>query len=339
MPGERVTLSEIAKATGYTINTVSRALRNQSDIAVATRQKIQEVARRMGYVPNMAAASLRLGRSNTIACILGYLVNPYFGLLFEYVSKAAAAYGWNVMVLSSNEDEQSELAAIQSAYARGVDGVVLLPTQKSDRARQALEQCGLPYVLLARQFPGNEADCMLCDEEEAGYLAAMHLIAHGHRKLAYVCDGGCVAEILLRRDGFLRAAREAGLAQEDVRLIPSQRESGQEDAVDQAASIAQLCREDGFTGVVAFCDMQARYLIAELRKYRVRVPEDVCIVGFDNIDSASPSPLPICSVGSDYQAMCELAVNRLHSRIQNSAEPARTELFPVAINCRHSCHS
>lgn len=339
MPGERVTLSEIAKATGYTINTVSRALRNQSDIAVATRQKIQEVARRMGYVPNMAASSLRLGRSNTIACIVGYVVNPYFGLLFEYVSKAAAAYGWNVMVLSSNEDEQSELAAIQSAYARGVDGVVLLPTQKSDRARQALEQCGLPYVLLAREFPGHEADCMLCDEEEAGYLAAMHLIAHGHRKLAYVCDGGCVAEILLRRDGFLRAAREAGLAQEDVRLIPSQRESGQEDAVDQAATIAQLCREDGFTGVVAFCDMQARYLIAELRKHRVRVPEDVCIVGFDNIDSASPSPLPICSVGSDYQAMCELAVKRLHSRIQGSAEPARIELFPVAINCRHSCHS
>lgn len=338
MPGERVTLSEIAKATGYTVNTVSRALRNQSDISEATRKKIQEVARRMGYVPNMAAASLRLGRSNTIACILGYMVNPYFGLLFEYVSKAAAAYGWNVMVMSSNEDDKSEIAAIQSAYARGVDGIILMPSEKSDAPRQVLEQCGLPYVLLARQFPGHEADCVLCDEEEAGYLAAMHLIEHGHRKLAYVCDGGCVKEITLRRDGFLRAAREASLAQEDVKLILSQRESGQEDAVDQADIIARLHREEGLSGVVAFCDMQARYLIAELRKHRVRVPEDVAVVGFDNIDSASPSPLPICSVGSDYQAMCELAVKRLHSRIQGSAEPARTEVFPVALNCRHSCH-
>lgn len=337
MAGDRVTLSEIAKATGYTINTVSRALRDRSDIAPATRKRIQEVAQRMGYVPNMAAASLRLGKSNTIACILRYVVNPYFGLMFEYLSEAAAACGWNVIAMSANEDEQKELEAIQSAYARGVDGVILVPSQQSDRARELLEQCGLPYVLLARHFPGHEADCVLCDEELAGYLAATHLIKAGHRKIAYVCDGGCVRNIVDRRDGFLRAVRAAGLDEDGVHVIPSRHSDGQSDAVDQARTIARLIRGEGLTGVVVFCDMQARHIIAELRRYRVRVPEDVSFVGFDNIDGASPSPLPLCSVGSDYRAMCETAIDLLRRRTEGDRSPAQTVLFPVEMYCRESC--
>jgi len=174
MAGKRVTLAAVAKETGYTVNTISRALRDCSDIAPATRRHIQDVAGRMGYVRNMAASSLRLGRSNSIAFIAGYVVNPFFGMLFEYVSRAAAAYGWSVIFLSPNEDEPSELDAIQSAYARGVDGVVLMPTQKSDRARVLLEECRLPYVLLMRDFPGHEDDCLLCDEEQAGAQDGQH---------------------------------------------------------------------------------------------------------------------------------------------------------------------
>lgn len=334
MAGKRVTLAAVAKATGYTVNTISRALRDCSDIAPATRRHIQDVAGRMGYVRNMAASSLRLGRSNSIAFIAGYVVNPFFGMLFEYVSRAAAAYGWNVIFLSPNEDEPSELAAIQSAYARGVDGVVLMPTQKSDRARVLLEACRLPYVLLMRDFPGYEDDCLLCDEEQAGYAAAMHLLEKGHRRLSYVCDGGCVHNIVERRDGFLRAAKEHGV---EVTVIPSLRADGQSDAVDQAEAIARLRREEGLSGVGVFCDMQARHVIAQLRRHRIRVPEDVAFVGFDNIDGVSPSPLPICSVGSDYQSMCRQVVDLLHRRIEGDSSPAQTVVFPAEINCRESC--
>lgn len=337
MGRERVTLSEIAKATGYTVNTVSRALRDRPDISPATRQYIQQVAQRMGYVPNMAAASLRLGRSNTIACIVGYVVNPYFGLMFDYISQAAEAYGWNVMVLSANEDERSEMEAIQSAYARGVDGVVLVPTLKSEQPLQMLERCGLPYVLLSRSHPTHAADCVLCDDEMGGYLAASHLLEAGCRSMAYVCDGGCVHNIVSRRDGFLRAAREASLPDTDVHIIPSTRTNGQLDAVDQAEIIARLHREQGLSGVMAFCDMQARHVIAQLRAHHIRVPEDVAFVGFDNVDGVSPSPLPLCSVGSDYQAMCQCAVDMLYRRVQGDDSPVETRVFPVQICCRSSC--
>lgn len=331
MPNKPVTLREVAEATGFAINTVSRALKNQPVISPATRAIIQKTAREMGYVPNRAATALRSGRSRTIACVVGYLINPFFGMLFEYISNAAAALNYNVMLFSTKDQEESEMKAIRSALAYGVEGVILVPCQRSEATLRFLRECGLPFVLLAREFPGQQTDCVLCDEEAGGYLAARHMLSAGHKRLLYVCDDGMVYSIDRRRRGFLRAAEEAGLAEESVRMVDSP------DTARQAEMIVRAHREDGFTGMAVFCDMQARHLIAALGRLGLHVPDDMGCIGFDNIDDITPSPLPLCSVGSDYRAMCERAVALLQRRIQGDDGPAQRMELPVEVICRFSC--
>lgn len=337
MPNKAVTLREVAEATGYAVNTVSRALKNQSVISPATRAVIQKKAREMGYVPNRAATALRYGRSRTIACVVGYLVNPFFGMIYEYISAAAAALNYSIMLFSTNDQEESEEKAIRAAMAYGVDGVILVPCQRSNSAIQLLREYGLPFVTLAREFPDEAVDCVLCDEEEGGAMAARHLMAAGHHRLMYVSDDCQIYSIDRRRRGFLRAVREAGLAEDCVRVIRSREGDSAMTTAMQAEAAARLNREEGFTAMAVFCDMQARHLIAALREKGLRVPEDVGCIGFDNIDDITPSPLPLCSVGSDYRAMCVKAVELLQQRIQGEEGPTQRIELPVRLFCRESC--
>lgn len=339
MANKPVTLREVAEATGYAVNTVSRALKNQPVISEATRAVIQKAAQEMGYVPNRAATALRSGRSRTIAFVVGYLVNPFFGMLYEFIAEAAARLNYTIMLFSTNDQPDREADALRAAIAYGVEGVILLPCQRSDDAVQFLREQQLPFVLLAREFPGEPLDCVLCDEEQAGFLAARHLIEAGHRRLVYVGDDCDIYSIDRRRHGFLKAVREAGLMEDGVStVLRSDADIRRDDAL-LAQTVARLRREEGVTGMVVFCDMQARHLMAALGRLGLRFPEAMGCIGFDNIDMITPSPIPLCSVGSDYQAMCNRAVELLQRRIQGDRGPVERIELPARVFCRDSCQS
>ena len=120
-----VTLKDIAAKTGYSVNTVSRALRDKDDIAVETREMIQRTAREMGHVSNTLAASLRLGYTNTIAVILGDISNPHFSIMMKEIEGYAWKAGYTSILFNTNENEELELAAIQSALNKNVDGIII----------------------------------------------------------------------------------------------------------------------------------------------------------------------------------------------------------------------
>lgn len=337
MARDRVTLRQVAEATGFTANTVSRALKDLPVISAPTRALIQQKAREMGYQPNRAATMLRLGRTQTVALIVGYLVNPFFGMLYEHVCRAVKPLGYTVMLFSSRDDEESEIRAIQAAAAYGVDGMIIVPCQKSQHALEVLKGTNIPYVFLARELPHHPADCVLCDEEQAGYLAARHMLDAGHRKIMFMGFDNMLYSVDRRMQGFIRATKEAGLPEENIRLMESHVPHGSTLAQEHALLAEKLCREQGFTAAVAYCDMHARHLMAMLRQRGIRVPEKLSMVGFDDIDAISPSPQPICSASCDYQAMCRQAVELLHRRItQGPASPERIVLEACMI-CRDSC--
>ena len=332
MKAKRVTLQQIAEKTGFSANTVSRALKNQSVISESTRSRIQSAAVEMGYVPNQAATSLRLGQTRTLALIVENLTNPFFGMLFEHIDRAAAALGYTVILFSSHYHGQDEKKAILLALSYGVDGIVLVPSHTSENNLSLLSEKHTPVVLLARAMKQMETDCAVMVDEQAGALAARHLWDAGHRKIIYSGDSGRLYSNNRRLEGFRATLIEAGadLAGQ-FRML-----RGQENADAIAAQIARLIREEGFTAMASFCDMQAHTLIARLRAYGIRVPEDLGCVGFDNIDEFVPSPLPICSVGCDYQAMCDEAVKLLLTRIQGAETPHCVPFSP-RLACRDSC--
>ena len=123
----RVTLQDIARATGYTSNTVSRALKDKTDIAPETRKLIQKKAREMGYVRNYIASSLRSGRTKTIALISGTMSNPFYAVLADLIQREAFRLGYSLMILCSLDDPETEISMVEMALSRQVDGILIIP--------------------------------------------------------------------------------------------------------------------------------------------------------------------------------------------------------------------
>ena len=337
MDKRKVTLQDVAARTGYSINTVSRALKKPGIVSEKTRKLIQDTARQMGYVPNRAARSLRYGRSHTIAYIAGNILNPFFAMQYACIQQSAKQNGCTAMLFSANEDEVSELQAINAAMEFGVDGIILVPSQQSDVCLDVLQDSGMPFVLLSRSFPGHETDCVLCDEEEGGRLAARHLLEHGHRGFAYVCDRGFIHEINLRQTGFLREMATVGLDKQVYEIPPNNELDERRHARYVVQELLRLRQERGVTAIASFCDMTLRYIFAELHRTAPEQERTLAYIGFDNIDNILPSLLPLCSIGTDERAMCADAVELLLRRVNGESFAPQRIVYPVRLICRGSC--
>lgn len=182
-------MQDVARETGYSVNTVSHALRNKDDIARETRERM---AQELGYTANQVASSLRSGRTHMFAVILGGMSNPFYGIMADAVQDAARAADYPVMIMCSRDDAALELQLVEQAIARMVDGIVLFPTADSGPTIARLKASGMPFVLMSRFLEEGEADSVVCDEVHGAYLATSHLVASGRRKLAYISSGNVV---------------------------------------------------------------------------------------------------------------------------------------------------
>ena len=319
-----VTLSDIAKATGYTVNTVSRALKNKDDIGEETRQYIQRVAREMGYVRNYLASSLRSGRTRTLAMIAGSMTNPFYAILADLIQQEAVRLGYSLIILCSQDDPATELQAVEMAISRQADGVLITPCAFDSPALSSLRNSGIPFVLLSRYQEGTQDDCVYCNDEEGGYLAGKHLIEAGHRKLAMLTYHQVVFSSRERFSGFRRACQEAGLPDENVYYACL----GEQGAVlEQLKSwVAQ-----GVTGLFSFCDVEAWNSITLLESAGFRVPEDLTVVGFDNILGYIRFPKPISSVDCHLKEEACAAIDLIRKRIHDPSLPPQQVCLPVAL--------
>ena len=329
-PDKRVTLQDIARRTGVTINTVSRALKNKPDISVQTCQRIQQVAQEMGYVRNYAASSLRSGRTKTIGLILGEMSNPYYAVVADAVHEAASALGYTLLTLCTREDPAQEMLAVETAISRQVDGILLFPSRDASGAIRRMREARTPYVLMSRSLEDDLDDCVMCDEDEGGYLAARHLIESGRRKLAYLCRGEIVYSTEHRYKGFLRACDEFDIPQENryaaINLTPAEVEAA-----------LRRWHAEGVDGVFVFCDMEAWNAISCLEGMGVRIPQDVAVVGFDNIQAKINFPMPLCTVDASINGTIDIAVDLLRKRIHKAELPPQLIKVPARLVCRDSC--
>jgi len=326
----RVTLQDIARKTGYTANTVSRALKNKTDISEETRIKIQRVAREMGYVRNYAASSLRSGRTKTIGLILGAMSNPYYAAVADAIHDAASALGYSVLTLCSRDKSEQELKAVETALSRQVDGILFFPSYGAEESIERMKAAGVPYVLMSRCLDGQEHDCVMCNEEEGGYLAAKHLIAAGRRNLAFLCGFNILHSTEYRLKGFLRACDEAGIPEEH-------RHTGISYDSDHIRRILALWRDEGVDGLFVFCDMEAWNAISYLQEIGVQVPDEIAVIGYDNIQGRIHFPMPLCTIDPSIDEMVQQALSLLRRRIHREESDPQTIMVPARSVCRGSC--
>ncbi len=322
-----VTLHDIAEATGYTINTVSRALKDKDDISRETRAYIQQVARKMGYVRNYLASSLRSGRTRTLAMIVGSMINPFYAILADLIQREAVRLGYSLIILCHQDDPDTELKSVEMAISRQADGVLITPCSFSSPALSQLRDSGIPFVLLSRYQENTPDDCVYCNDEEGGYLAARHLIGEGHRKLAMLSYHQVVFSSRKRFTGFRRACSEAGIPESDVQYA----------CLEDPDAILECLRSwmaQGITGLFSFCDVEAWITITLLERSGYRVPEDLKVIGFDNILGYISFPKPICSVDCNLQEEAHVAIELLRNRIHDPSLPPQQVILPVNLVCR-----
>ena len=337
----RVTLADIARATGYSITAVSRALKDMGDIGQETRAYIQKTAREMGYVANQSAVALRSGRTHILAVILWDITNPFFSITTDRIQLAAQEAGYSLMIICSRAQTNVEVQMVEQAIARCVDGVLLFPTSRSRDSIRRLREANVPFVLLANPLEPNLADSVVYDDFQGAYAATRHLIEAGRRKLAFLSASLTTPSYSPRRNGFERACADAGIPDADrvcvhmpyLNIEQFQHSEYREKARDHLLRL----RAEGFNGLFVFCDIEAWRIMEVLKGSDSFQQDDFGIVGFDNIDGALLSPTPLCSVDGSLDEMARLGVQLLRSRIHGDTRPPQAVVCSVRLVCRDSC--
>jgi LacI family transcriptional regulator len=312
-PSARVTLRDIAAATGFTVNTVSRALKGGKDISAGTRALIQKEARRTGYIPDALAASLRSGKTRTISVIIPDISDPLFAIMVRDIEARLKERDFDLFIQNTSEDDELERRAIRAAIGKKIDGIIICPCQKSAANVDVMSANGVPFVLLCRRFPRGAHDYVVADDVKGGYLAARHLVQRGHRRILFLNAPPYISSARERLQGYRQALRESGIPYDGalVREVPIR---GGECA---RALQAQMKSRAGFTGVFCFSDLMAWEAISFLQGKGLAVPGDVAIVGFDDIQSRLYYPYPLTSVGYGKKKIADTAVDTLLRAIED----------------------
>lgn len=330
---KRVTMQDIARETGYSVNTVSHALRRKDDIAPQTAEHIRQVARKMGYTVNQLASSLRSGRTRVLAIIIGNISNPYFGILVDFLQDVMANHNYKLMILCSREDAGTELEAVKSAIASRVDGVLLFPTADSAPTIRLLRDARIPYVLMARCLEGDDSDCVVADEIAGARMVTRHLIEAGGKCPAFLSNHDVIYSFRQRLEGFRLACDEAGIPESRRRVCVFDRD---EPSLPLPQRLLGLKRE-GVDSLFVFCDEEAWHVIDAIQKTDGLDASDFGIAGFDNLGAWLSYPIALCSVGCDYEDMARQGLSLLRARIHDYDRPPQRVVCPVRLVCRGSC--
>ncbi len=316
----RVTLRDIALQSGYTVNTVSHALRGKSDISAATRKKILDIAGEMGYVGNALASSLRSGRSNTIAVIVSDVINPHFSFVVHNIEACAREGGYSTIVLSTGDVLERECQAVKTALSHLVDGVLICPSQLGKEPLTLLRQSGMPYVIMGRQFQDEIDNQVLLDDEGGAYLLTESLIARGHRRILYVGGNEQFSSQAERLSGYRRAMKGAGIGDAEQLVCPYARYA----ALEEAGTLQKLTEEFKPTAIFAFRDEMAWTIINQLRPAGVEVPRDVSVAGFDYTAEHLRFLPALTTVAAQFDNYSTVAARRLLDLIRRGGQPPRT---------------
>lgn len=308
-----VRLKDIANRTGFSVNTVSLALRDSPRIPHDTRLTIRQAAEALNYLPNQIAQSLVSRETKTIGLVLTSITNPILTRVAQAIELRLAERGYSTLFATSNGDHQDEKKVIEMFRSRQVDGMLIYPRSHGelDHIRR-VRQAGYPVVLLVGDAEAG-LDVVGVDTRQGSYKATRHLIERGHRHIGLI-DGGRERGNLEKLEGYQRALGEAGLAIDEALLV-APRTHSLTAGLDAMAELAD--RNPAMTAVLAATDLLALGALRWTQLNGRRVPQDIAIVGFDNIEVAEHAATPITTIDYAVDEVTALAVDRLIALIRS----------------------
>ncbi|MFE9452092.1 LacI family DNA-binding transcriptional regulator [Streptomyces sp. NPDC006739] len=319
------TIQDVARAAGVSAMTVSNVINDHPNVRPATRARVLEAMARLDYRVNVAARNLRKGRTGTIGLAVPEVNRPYYGRLAAAIITAAGRHGLRVAVEQTGARRENELEALSLSRNRLYDGLILstVGMGPADAERLRVDH---PVVILGERIFGGPVDHVAMPNVEASAAAVRHLLDRGCRRVAIVCGelGGDVDVSTLRHCGYRQALEAAGLE-----VDPALVHSVEGLTMDAGARRVREMVADGldFDGVFCVTDTVAMGVLRGLADAGVRVPEQVRVIGFDNVDESAFLVPALSTVDPDHDLMAERAVALLAARIEESGPPAQRVEF------------
>jgi len=300
-------LRDIAASAGVTIATASRSLSGAYGVNAATRERVLEVAARLHYRPNRFARGLVTGRSQIIGLIISDIRNPFFADVARGAEDAAFAAGSDVVLCNSDLNSERQKRYIHSLMEKNVDGIIMNSITALDRPEQnRLAESGVPVVLLNSHERNSPFSTVLADNVRGGWLAAEYLSNLGHRRFAHLSGPGRHGNLSMRAKGFLQYLRKPGSnASASVLHGGHTFEGGYE------VARKLLPDRNEITAIFAANDAMAFGVLKAAIELGVRIPEDVSLVGFDDVELASIAHPPLTTIHQAKYELGQAAVDML----------------------------
>ncbi|MER6830586.1 LacI family DNA-binding transcriptional regulator [Streptosporangium sp. NPDC000563] len=326
----RATMTDVAREVGVTAKTVSRVVNDDGPVARETRERVLEAIGRLGFQPNLMARNTRVGaRDSTVGLVIPDMGNPFFGTVAGSLENEVRARGLTLIVGSSDETAERESALISTLLARRVTALIVVPSAGSDHSHLRAERAaGLPLVFLDRLASGLTADSVVSSNREGARTGVAHMIAHGHRRIAFVGD---LPALHTRRERFL-GYRDA-LAAAGIGFDRTLVETGHDHETAAAAVTRLVGGEDPATAVFAANNVAATGAILGLARLG---RGDVALVGFDDLPLAEVLKPALTVVAQDPAAIGRAAAGLLKGRLDGERSRARTVVVPTRLIVRGS---
>ena len=321
-------MNDVAQAAGVALKTVSRYVNGETNINPELAKRIRDAIIRLGYRRNLAAASLRPGRSSRmIGLIISDLANPYYSTIARAIEATAAAAGYLLIPASSEESGENHDRLVDRFIGQQVDGLIVVPPARPGRSWADVTPPVPPLVLIDRPADAAWSDTILADNAGGAHAATSALTASGARRIAFVGDTLALYTMSERLRGYRLALEDAGVAFEEDLVV-----TGAHSADEAATIVSRLLREQHPDAIFAANNRASIGSVLAFREAGTALP----LIGFDDFESARLGTPAVSVVTPQIEEMGRLAAERILARIEGDASPSTTTVLPFELILRGS---
>jgi LacI family transcriptional regulator len=327
-----ITIFEVAQKAGVSSTTVSHVINKTRFVSDETRGRVERAIEEMGYRPNALARSLRSGETHTIGLILPDSANPFFAEVGRSIEGAAFDVGYNIILCNTENNIEKEHTYIDVLAKKQVDGMIFVGAGEDYDSYKKILDMKIRVVAMDRDYPDLEMDVVISDNLQGGKLATQHLIDLGHKRIGCITGPSKVNLSALRVTGYVETLEQAGLPVDQSLIVTGDfhPESGQE------AAYKLLAMKDPPTAIFACNDLMAIGVMRACIELGMRIPQDLAVVGYDDIELASYSTPPLTTIQQPKKEMGITALKYLLGRIQAEQSPPQRASLPVSLIVRGS---
>lgn len=328
-------VKDVAALAGVSLGTVSNVLNRPDRVSPATRGRVEQAMRDLGFVRNESARQLRAGHSRTLAYVLLDARNPFFTDVAEGAERAAEAAGLSLFLCHSDNRASREGDYLAHLVEQRVQGILVTPVDPEAAVLSDVRRNGTPLVIVDRTRQDDEFCSVAVDDELGGRLAVEHLVERGHTRVAFIGGPDTIGQVRDRLDGARHAWAEAGLPDDQLTVIPT---AGLTVVEGRSAGERLLGVGKRVRPTAAFCanDLLALGLLQQLSTAGLSVPGDLAIVGYDDIEYASAAAVPLTSVRQPRQELGRRAAELVLDEADNPAHVHEQVVFVPELVARRS---